>query len=151
MDKFRRANELTGQNKCGEAWDLISSSVISGDRDSAMMASSLIIFTGLVPPGSPNDVLALYRHALILALHGMNRNEPKSLEHTKGLLTVMPDESITGEILSCIDGDEDLLVCESIAVGTGLIPKFQSYIGEIDGTNAKNASAYCVSPSVIPR
>lgn len=150
-DKFKRAMELVGNNKCGEAWDLMSSSVASDDRNAAMFASVLIIFTGLVPPGSPNDVLALHRHALILALHGMNRNEPESLKHTKGLLMVMPDESITGEILSCIDGDEDLSVCESIAVGNGLIPHFQSYLREIDPTNANNAKAYCVSPSVLPR
>ncbi|WP_442579839.1 hypothetical protein ACSBOB_30895 [Mesorhizobium sp. ASY16-5R] len=150
-DNFKRAMELAGNNKCGEAWDLISSSVTSDDRTAAMFASVLIIFTGLVPPGSPNDVLALHRHALILALHGMSRNEPESLKHTKGLLMVMPDEGIAGEILSCIDGNGDLSICESIAVGNGLIPKFQSYLGEIDGTNAKNAKAYCVSPSVIPR
>lgn len=106
---FSRAATLAAEGKCDEAWDLIYPLVVSGNRDAAIVASALIIHTGLIPPGSPSDVISLYRHALILAMHGVNRKDIEMIKYTEGLLlTIFPDPSITGEILSCLKDNSDV-------------------------------------------
>lgn len=148
---FERVAELVGEKRCDEAWNLIFPLVEVGNTDAALVASSLVVYTGLVPPGSPSDVLTLFRHGIILGMHGMRRDNDESLRHAKDLLMTITDRSVNGEILHCMDGDGDLTDCEAIAVTTGLIPEFTSYLEEMRRDAAKSSGAYCLSPSVMPQ
>lgn len=148
---FQRAMNLAGEAKCDEAWDLIYPLVVAGNKDAAIVASSLIIHAGVVPPGSPSDALSLFRHAITLAMHGVNRENSETSKYAEGLLLLFSDESITGEIVSCLRGDVDFTSCESIAVTNGLIPDFQSYLGEMRRAAADNAEASCLSPYIWMR
>ena len=65
------AHQAIDDGDCAAAWDGLWNEFRTGDPAAATTLADLIIFDGLVPPGSSPDRLSQERHAYILAVHGL--------------------------------------------------------------------------------
>lgn len=137
---------------CATAWKLIWPWARSGNIKARALLAGGMVAVGLIPPGSGQDALSRYRHAVIFGVYGAAGGERTAIEQLHALIGNGAVADLGGQKLDrCLGIDRDPQDCVTEAVTSGFVPDFDAYAREIDAAaNLPGAGAASCMQSSVP-
>jgi len=128
-----KAASLINSKDCANAWQLIWPWARKGNIEARAILATAIYAAGLIPPNSTSDAITLFRHSLILSVHGSANGDPAALELLHALLREKLISDMGGSVLEgCLNIGTPPSKCVENAVIDGFVPSFYDYAREID-------------------
>lgn len=138
----KQAAAAVDSGDCASAWSLVWPWARSGNIEARAILATSMVAAGLTPPGSRGDAISLFRHSLVLAVHGAADGDRAATELLHALIrTELVSDMGGAQLKRCLDAGTFSRTCVANAVNDGFVPDFADYSIEIDATASATGAA----------